>query len=217
MRKWTARPCEGRSVSRRPYRLWTCDDRLPHSGQAASAAIGLAMISRRSGSVVTASTRRPAGEIAWNEPRRMAALPNRASELTRPAPRVSQSPFCVPIDTPSVQTTLPPQAMTPRDRKCSSANRHIGQAQPHETRRQPGGGIGRVRNRAGTKARAFNPCRVRRAGSMRGMVAHHRCSARPTAGPSGGRDRPSEWRAFQRSGAPNRRKKARERRRSRRG
>ena len=99
MRKWTARPCEGRSVSRRSYRLWTCDDRLPHSGQAASAASGLAMISRRSGSVVTASTRRPAGEIAWNEPRRMAAFPNRANELTRPAPRVSQSPFSMPNHT----------------------------------------------------------------------------------------------------------------------
>ena len=97
MRRWTARPCEGRSGSRRSYRLWTCYDRLPHSGLAASAAIGLAMISRRSGSVVTASTRRPAGEIAPNEPRRMAALPIRANELTRPAPRLSRRPIWTPI------------------------------------------------------------------------------------------------------------------------
>ena len=78
MRRWTAQPCEGRSVSRRSYRLWIYDDRRPHSGLAASAAVGLATISRRSGSVVTVSTRRPAGDIIWNELRRMAALSNRA-------------------------------------------------------------------------------------------------------------------------------------------
>jgi hypothetical protein len=48
-----ARPCDGRSARSRSYRLWTCDDRRPHSGQAASGAVRRAMISRRSGSAVT--------------------------------------------------------------------------------------------------------------------------------------------------------------------
>ena len=80
-RRWTARPCEGGSIKRRSYRLWTCPDRRPHSGQAASGAVGRAMINSRSGSVVTPSINEPAGEIAWNEPRRMAALPNLARRI----------------------------------------------------------------------------------------------------------------------------------------
>ena len=50
--------------------------------------LGLATISRRSGSVVTVSTRRPAGDITWNEPRRMATLPSRAQE---PYPTCTES------------------------------------------------------------------------------------------------------------------------------
>jgi len=98
-RRWTVRPCEGRSMRCRSYRLWTRPDRRPHSGQAASHAVGRAMISSRSGSAVTASMRSPAGDTDWNDPRRTASsLRLVLAKPIRPAPRVSQSPFCVPID-----------------------------------------------------------------------------------------------------------------------
>ena len=74
------------------------------------------MISSRSGSVVTASIESPAGETAWNDPRRMASFLRLVlDKFIRTAPRVSQSPFSTPKHTPG-WLSVPP---------CSPASRPL--------------------------------------------------------------------------------------------